>query len=350
MRAFRIVDWGRAELVDVPVPVPRDDQVLLRVAGAGVCGSDAHMLRMTAGQAPFTPPMTLGHEIAGWVETTGSAVTGWTHGDPVVVYGDGGCGRCRACLASFETCCLQYPGPLAAPGPGIGLDGGMAEFVLVRSKQLVALGGLDPKTAAPLADAGMTAFNAVRRSIAKLAPGTTAVVIGAGGVGLMVTQVLLATTAARVVVVDRDAGSLQLAQDMGAATVLAGDASGHDGGDVRAEVTDAGGGRATAVIDCVGAQATVDLAVALVENRGDLTLVGIAGGVAGVGFGTTAWDVSVSVPFGGSKRDLLDVVALAQRGQAGLPTEIHPLAEAQQTIDRLARGEVRGRAVLDPTT
>jgi alcohol dehydrogenase, propanol-preferring len=344
MKAFRLVDWGRAEIGDVPTPEPRQDQVLVRVAGAGVCGSDVHFLRMSAEEAPpWRPPFTLGHETAGWIEALGESVTGWSVGDPVIVYGGGGCGRCRACLETFETCCLQYPGPATPPAPGLGLDGGMAEYLLVRhSRHLVALGDLDPRTAAPLADAGMTAYNAVRRSIGKLAPGTTAVVIGAGGVGLMATQILRALTAAQIIVLDLDAAKLEQAVAAGAdATALF---------DVGAEGTigEAAAAGVTAVLDCVGTQPTADLATRLVTNRGDLTLIGIGGATVPVAFGSMAWDVSVSIPFGASKLDLVDVVALARAGRAGLPTEICPLSKAQQTIERLARGEIRGRAVLNP--
>ena len=134
----------------------------------------------------MSPPFTLGHENAGWVHALGAGVTGLEPGQPVAVYGPWGCGTCPRCRLGMENYC-ERPDLVDVPGGGggLGLDGGMADLLLVPSaRQLVPLpDGLEPVTAAPLTDAGLTPYHAVRRSWAKLPPGSTAVVIGVGGLG-----------------------------------------------------------------------------------------------------------------------------------------------------------------------
>src|SRR5690606_5589400 len=121
--------------------------------------------------------------------------------EPVAVYGPWGCGRCVRCREGFENYCVNQL-QLAAAGPGLGFDGGMAPYLLVPEQRwLVPLGDLDPVEAAPLAAAGLTPYHAIKRSLPKLGPGSTAVVIGAGGLGHMAVQLLLAMCPAQVVVV-----------------------------------------------------------------------------------------------------------------------------------------------------
>ena len=181
------------------------------------------------GALPWGPPFTLGHENAGWVHKVGEGVTHLELGQPVAVYGAWGCGTCARCQLGMETYCENLPGaPVPGGGGGLGLDGGVAELMLVpSSRHLLPLpDGLDPVHAAPLTDAGLTPYHAVRRSLSKLTPGSTAVVIGVGGLGHLAIQILKATTAARVVAVDTRPEALALAQDCGAdLTVQSGEAA-----------------------------------------------------------------------------------------------------------------------------
>ncbi|HRI96418.1 MAG TPA: alcohol dehydrogenase catalytic domain-containing protein, partial [Nocardioides sp.] len=207
MRALRLENWQTpAVLRDVDVPEPGPGAVLVQVGGAGACHSDLHLMHeFQAGQLPWNPPFTLGHENAGWVHTLGDGVRGLEPGLPVAVVGAWGCGRCARCLADLETYC-DHPelAPVPGGGGGLGLDGGMAEYLLVPdARHLVPLpDGLDPAHAAPLTDAALTPYHAIRRSWSKLTPGSTAVAIGIGGLGHLGVQVLRATTAARVIAVD----------------------------------------------------------------------------------------------------------------------------------------------------
>jgi propanol-preferring alcohol dehydrogenase len=123
MRAFQLTHPGHAEVREVADPEAGPGEVLVKVAGAGVCHSDLHILH--APESLFPTPMTLGHEIAGTVAKVGDGVMGWDVGSPVLVYVAWGCGRCRQCAVGAGNYCEAFPRS-TVPGPGLGRDGGMA--------------------------------------------------------------------------------------------------------------------------------------------------------------------------------------------------------------------------------
>ena len=145
MKAYQLTAWqSQPELREVAVPEPGPGQVLLKVGGAGACHSDLHLMEWPEGTLDFGLPFTLGHENAGWVEALGAGVEGLEIGEAVAVYGPWGCGRCRACRLSAENYC-ERQAEIGAFGGGLGLDGGMAEYMLVpHSRLLLPLGDLDP--------------------------------------------------------------------------------------------------------------------------------------------------------------------------------------------------------------
>src|SRR6478672_12775131 len=215
MRAALLPDY-KADLVidDVPVSDPGPGEVLVRVAGAGLCHSDLHLV---AGEVPVLPtfPWILGHEVSGYVEALGPGAHGFEHGEPVAVYGGWGCGMCRLCLGGEEQLCAT------TSWVGIGQPGGFAEFLVVPSpRHLVPLGDLDPVSSAPLTDAALTPYRAVRRCLPRLVPGTTAIVIGAGGLGQYAVQLLRELSAARVVAVEPSAARRATALELGAHLAL----------------------------------------------------------------------------------------------------------------------------------
>src|SRR5271170_5684592 len=210
MQAFQFVEWQKpGHLNEVSVPEPGPGQVLLKIGGAGACHSDLHLMEMPAGLRSFKLPFTLGHENAGWVEKLGPGATGFAEGDPVIVYGPWGCGLCMNCRMGMENYCEKPGGP--TPGGLGGFDGGMANYLLVPATRfLVPLDNLDPRDAAPLSDAALTSYHAIKRSLHVLGAGSTAVVIGAGGLGQMAIQVLRALSGATTVIaVDTSADKLE---------------------------------------------------------------------------------------------------------------------------------------------
>ncbi len=353
MKALRLMAWkSEPELVEVEEPRPADGQVVVRIGGAGACHSDLHLMHdFDAGLLPWGPPFTLGHENAGWVHALGRGVVGFEIGQPVAVYGPWGCGKCQRCRLGIETYCDN---PLGAPVPGggggLGLDGGMAEFMLVPdARHLIPLpAGLDPVIAAPLTDAGLTPYHAVRRSWAKLPPGSTAVVIGVGGLGHLAVQILKATTAAQVIAVDNRPNALYLAEECGADHALI------SGDTTSAAIKDATDGLgADVVLDFVGADETLALGAASSRMLGDLTLVGIAGGTLPVSFFSVPYELSIQSTYWGSRPELIEVLNLAARGLLRPTITTVPLDQALEAYRRMEAGTVNGRTVVipgDPST
>lgn len=349
MRALRLMEWkSDPVLVELDEPVPGAGQVVIRVGGAGACHSDLHLMReFESGLLPWAPPFTLGHENAGWVHAIGSGVTGLQEGQPVAVYGPWGCGNCVRCRLGIENYCEN---PAAAPAPmgggGLGLDGGMAEFMLVpSSRHLIPLPeGLDPISAAPLTDAGLTPYHAVRRSWAKLTPGTTAVVIGVGGLGHLGVQILKATTAARIIAVDTRAEALALATECGADRTVV------PGPDAVADIRSATEGRgADVVLDFVGSESTMTLGAAAARMLGDLTIVGIAGGTLPVSFFSVPYEVSIQTTYWGTRPELVEVLDLGARGLVRPRIVTYGLDTSMDAYRAMEAGRLEGRAVVVPT-
>ncbi|MDQ0401968.1 NAD(P)-dependent alcohol dehydrogenase [Streptomyces sp. NBC_01723] len=331
------------EVVTVPDPEAGPGQVLLKVTAAGVCHSDIAVMSWPAEAFPYELPLTLGHEGVGTVAALGAGVTGLSEGDAVAVYGPWGCGICAKCAEGKENYCLRADA-LGIRPPGLGRPGSMAEYLLVDDpRHLVPLDGLDPVAAVPLTDAGLTPYHAIKRSLPKLVPGSTAVVIGAGGLGHVAIQLLRALTSARVVALDVSEDKLRLAREVGAHEVVLSDAKAADA--VR-ELT--GGLGAEAVFDFVGVAPTVRTAGAVAAVEGDVTLVGIGGGSLPVGFGVLPFEVSVTAPYWGSRGELIEVLDLARSGAVSVHTETYALDDAPLAYERLHAGEVNGRAVILP--
>ncbi len=348
MRALRLPGWkSEPELVEVDEPTPGPGQVVVKIGAAGACHSDLHLMHdFEAGAVPWNPPFTLGHENAGWVHTLGDGVTGLEVGQPVAVYGPWGCGTCARCRVGVDPYCENPAGaPVPGGGGGLGLDGGMADYLLVPdARHVVPLpAGLDPVLAAPLTDAGLTPYHAIRRSWPKLGPTSTAVVIGVGGLGHVGVQILKATTAARVIAVDTRDEALRLAEECGA------DLSLRSGEATAQEIRKATGGRgADVVVDCVGADATLALGAAAARTVGDLTIVGIGGGTLPVGFFSVPYEVSIQTTYWGSRPELIEVLELGARGLVRPKASTYDLEDAVTAYRKMADGTLEGRAVIVP--
>jgi propanol-preferring alcohol dehydrogenase len=343
MRAFQFVELQKpAELREVAVPEPGPGEVLIKIGGAGACHSDLHILETPANTPGMSLPFTLGHENAGWVEKLGSGATGFAVGDPVIVYGPWGCGSCANCRVGMENYCESA---VKGGAGGLGRDGGMANYMIVPSTRfLLPLGTLDPREAAPLTDAALTSYHAVKRSLHLLGPGSTAVVIGAGGLGQMAIQVLKAlSAAATVVAVDTSPDKLATAKKMGADEVLA---SG-DGAVKRIKDITRGQG-ANLVLDIVGAKPTLETAAQISRVLGHVTIVGLGGGALPVNFHSPAKECSVASPYWGSIPELMEVVSLAQAGKIRMLVEQFSLERASEAYHLLHDGKIQGRAVITP--
>ncbi|MFD4227512.1 NAD(P)-dependent alcohol dehydrogenase [Streptomyces sp. NPDC058545] len=346
MRAVRLTAWGQEPtLTEVERPVPREAEVLVRVDAAGLCHSDVHVVDGAAGALPYRPPFTLGHEVAGHIAALGPDTDGPVIGDRVVVYGPWGCGACARCAAGLENYCDRRS-DLGWHGVGLGRDGGMAEYLLVPSAHhLVQIGDLPAEQAAPLSDAGLTSYHAIAGLRHALGEGTTAAVIGVGGLGHLAIQILRATTPSRVLAVDIREEALALAERSGAqfGTLMKADTA-------RVLRTRTGGVGVDAVLDFAGTTATLELAAEVLRPGGELAVVGSGGGRLVVRKpGALPPGLRLSLPFWGTIPELTEVISLAQSGALRVETEHFPLSAAPEAFGRLRQGRVRGRAVLGPS-
>lgn len=346
MKALQYVEVGKPPQVrEVPTPEPGPGQVRLRVTAAGACHSDSFVMSLNEEQysAGYPLPMTLGHEGAGIVDMLGEGVTEVAVGDAVAVYGPWGCGRCYQCAQGKENYC-ERAAELGITPPGLGHDGSMAEYMIVDSARfLVPLGDLDPVENVALTDAGLTPYHAIKGSLAKLVPGSTAVVIGAGGLGHVAIQILRALTPATVVALDIDDAKLQLAKDVGAHHAFRSDDT------APAAFRDAtGSAAATAIFDFVGNQATADLGASLRGVETDQVIVGVGAAQVPMGMLASPFDATVRAPYWGSRPELMDVLALARAGRVSVEVERFSLDDAPEAYRRLHEGTLRGRAVVTP--
>jgi propanol-preferring alcohol dehydrogenase len=268
---------------------------------------------------------------------------GLKEGDPVIVYGAWGCGRCRNCRLSAETHC-ENASKLGYWGGGLGRDGAMAEYLLVPSPRLLLPAGkLDPRTAAPLTDAALTPYHAIKRALPSLVPGSTTVVIGVGGLGHVAVQILKAVSATTVVACDVAKDKLALARQVGASEALV-----SDDGAVQRVKDLTGGLGAEVVLDFVGSDSTLKLGAQMNRSLGQYHLVGLAGGHLSFGFGALPFDTTINVPYWGTAVELMEVLALAEQGKISVHTESFTLRQAPEVYQRLREGQIAGRAVVNP--
>ncbi|MDL9935978.1 NAD(P)-dependent alcohol dehydrogenase [Gordonia sp. ABSL1-1] len=346
MKAIQIVKPEHPpELREIDKPAPGPGQVLLKVTAAGACHSDDFVLNLPPDNFAYPLPMTLGHEGAGVVAETGSGVSGVSDGDAVAVYGPWGCGVCHFCSRGLENYCSRAAELGIAP-PGLGSAGAMAEYMIVDdARHLVPLGDLDPVHAVPLTDAGLTPYHAIKPSLPKLVGGSTAVVIGAGGLGHVGIQLLRHLTPSRIIALDVSAEKLAFAREVGAHETVLSDADAV--ANVRRIVGNDG---ATAVFDFVGYQPTIDTALGVVGTMGDVVIVGIGDGVAAakVGFFAQPYEVSVRSPYWGARDELIEVLDLARDGVLEVAVERFSLDDGLEAYRRLAANDLRGRAVVVP--
>lgn len=345
MRAVVFTDYQTfPSLQDVDRPSPGPGEVLLKVAGAGACHSDVAIYREFSEGAPgsLPPSFVLGHENAGWVEELGSGVSGITVGDAYLVYGPVGCGHCRMCSRGQDTYC-ENAASMPYLGVGLGRDGGMAEYVTVPARNLVPLGDADPVDAAPLSDAGLTPYHAIKLALPNLAGGGRyALVIGLGGLGQIGVQILRALTGATVIATDLKPEAMAQAEAEGAVTVPGGD----DQVEAIREIT--GGRGVDAAFDFVGATPTIRTAQACMAQGSRLTVVGIANGVTEWSFFGTPWESTITNTYWGTIEDLYEVVDMYRAGQIRPEVERYAMDDALEAYRRLEEGELSGRAVVVP--
>lgn len=342
MKAARLVEYNRPlRLEQVPEPEIRGPHdVVVRIGGAGVCHTDLHLMQGVWAEALGVPlPYTLGHENAGWVHAVGPAVTSVKVGDPVIVHPVATCGSCLACRRGEDMHCdnLVFP--------GLTTDGGFAEYLRTNDRALIKLPeGIEPADVAPYADAGITAYRAVRKVAPLTRPGTMAVIIGVGGLGHIAVQLMRELGNAKILVVDTNERRLQMGLELGAA-------HGIRGGDEKAveEVRRLTGGRgADVVIDFVGNDVTHRQGVAMLRKGGTYSVVGYGGQVSVPSLAMISNEFTILGNLVGNYSELWELMQLHAQGKVKLYTTRYGLDEVNGVLEQLERGRVNGRAVLVP--
>ena len=344
MKAARLHNYNEylnVDEVDEPQATGPLD-VIVRIGAAGLCRTDIHIKdgdwREVQEMEGVQLPYTLGHENAGWVHEVGSAVTNVEVGDAVVMHPLITCGLCRACRAGDDMHCVE------GVFPGLFVDGGFADFLKTHARSVIKLPeGVEPKDIAAHADAGLTAYHAVKKAKDILYPGTTAVVIGAGGLGHIGIQCLKALTPAEIVVVDKSEAALELASNIGADhTIVA------DGNEVDTVTEITNGMGAEAVIDFVAEQGVEKTAPQMVREAGTYYVVGYGGTLDVPTQTMIITELNIVGNLVGTYNDLAELMTLAGQGKVTLHTSEYPLDAVNDAMVDLENGELRGRGILIP--
>ena len=324
---------------DVPEPkIESPSDVIVRIGGAGVCRTDLHVIEgLWHPRVSVKLPYIMGHENAGWVEAVGSGVDSVKKGDPVI---------CHPLLSKGNTLAARRGNDMHAGGafPGIDSNGGYAELLKTGERALIKLPRtLAPKDVAPHADAGLTAYHAAKKASRHLQPGEFVAVIGVGGLGHIGIQALKALCAAEIIAVDRSDTALNLARECGAEHTVKGDANAAD-----AVLALTNGGGAQAVIDFVGEGDSVASGLKMTANAGYYYIVGYGGKVEIPTMDMIVSEKTIVGNLVGSYPDLVELMALADRGLVKLATKEYRLSDANTALQDLRDGKVKGRAVLLP--
>ena len=347
MKAARLYEYdehiGTEPLKLEEVEEPKADgplDVIVRIGGAGLCRTDLHIIEgqwapLVGIELPYTP----GHENAGWVHEVGSAVSNVEVGDAVIVHPHITCGLCRACRAGDDMHCVN---PLF---PGIDTDGGMADLLKTNARSVVKLpNGVEPQDVAAHADAGLTAYHAVKKAAPRLYPGTRAVVIGAGGLGHIGIQSLKAITAAEIIVVDRSEEALDVAKRLGADETVVADGSHVD---KVTEMTDGNG--AEIVLDFVGEMGAEKDGWNMTARAGSHYIIGYGGTVEIPTIDIISTERNIIGNLVGTYNDLAELMTLQAQGKVTLETNTYSLDAVNDAIDDLNNGRIPGgRGILIP--
>jgi propanol-preferring alcohol dehydrogenase len=337
VRAYRVIAPGYGELTEVRQPHPGPGEIVLRVSAAGVCHSDV-FIRNALPALQMRLPVTLGHEVVGTVAELGPGVHQWQVGQQLAAYVLRGCGLCAPCRRGRDNLCRH-----GYQGLGTHFDGGMADYVLLRADAVADAGGMDPVAAAPLTDAGLTAFHAVNTLDYDEDPARI-LVIGIGGLGHLALQMVASRVPAEIIAVDRDPARLELARRLGATHALLAD------GEETSLILDLAGGREVdAVLDFVGTDATLALATAVTNRGSQVVVAGLGGGVIrfeALSVSTFFPEIALRRVSAGSRPELSQVLELGRAGSLRTETVMFPLEKADVAIDAVNAGSVIGRAVL----
>jgi propanol-preferring alcohol dehydrogenase len=335
MKAFRVNQWGDGgRLEDVEIPEPGANQVRLKLAANGICHSDIYLLKewkASPSHLDIQLPITIGHEPAGYIDKLGDGVTGLKIGEPMIVT-ISGCGNCYYCSIGRNQYCLKRGKQV-----GMGLNGANAEYFIAPANALVSTQGIDMAKAAPLTDAGLTSYHAIKRVMHLLVPGSRVAVIGIGGLGHMALQILKATTNAHIIAYARSQKSLDFALSLGADEAR--DSTKDDSFEAMS---------VDVVLDFVGSATTIAQGASMIRPLGHVVLVGRGEGIFEYKHNSLPYGATMSTTFGGSKFELIELIDLAKKGLVEAHITKYKLDDIEEAYKLLQEGKIQGRGVIIP--
>jgi D-arabinose 1-dehydrogenase-like Zn-dependent alcohol dehydrogenase len=350
MKSLRVEEHGKPLVAaETEMPELQGAEVLLKVKAAGICHTDLHLWeggydlgggnRLNVADRGIDLPMTMGHEVAGTVVDVGPEGDKSVIGKDCVAYPWLGCGECSTCTRGQENLCLK-PRSL-----GVFTPGGYAEYtVLPDAKYCIEHEGIPADQAALLACSGVTTYSAIRKfgDVLKDEP---LVILGAGGLGLMALSLVQALGFKGAIMVDIDSKKLEAAVEAGALHVV--DSSADDAAQQIIELT---GGGAQAVLDLVGAEPTINLAIASVARAAQIVVCGLYGGELRVALPFVPMrPLNIRGSWVGNLAELKELIALVQeKGIAPVPVTECSLYHANDALMDLKDGKLVGRAILKP--
>ncbi len=344
MKALLLSQYNQLDIADLPAPEPGPDEILVRVAACGICGSDVHGYDGTSGRR--IPPIVMGHEAAGIVASTGSGVKNFKAGDRVTFDSTVYCGECEFCRQGEINLCNNRQ----VVGVSCGdyrRAGAFAEYVVVPQRIAYHLpDALEFKEAAML-EAVSVALHAVR--VSEMKGGETALVIGAGMIGLLTLQAAKAAGATKVLVADIDRTRLETAKNIGADETLL-----LSGNDLVQEILRQTGGRGVdLVLEAVGRQETIAASIASVRKGGTVTLIGNISPEIKIPLQAVVSRqirLQGSCASSGEYPQAMELLANGKIKVKSLITAVAPLKDGPQWFERLHAGEPNlMKVVLDPS-
>ena len=347
MRAARLYDYDpqmnvELKMEEVKAPtINRPDEVVVKVGAAGLCRTDLHIIEgvwkdiMDVDGALL--PYIMGHENAGWVEDVGSGVTSVKPGDAVICHPHRSCGICLNCRYGEDMHCEN------GLFPGLGLDGGFADYFLTNERALIKLNpNVTPLEVAPMADAGITAYRAAKKAAKLLRPGAYCVLVGIGGLGHIALQSLQAISGCRTIAVDQEPAAQKLAKDLGADHVLSG---GPEAVDHVMEIT---GGGAHVVMDFVGELGVENECWKMVRQGGQMFVIGYGGQIEVPTVHMVIQEINIGGSLVGNFTELVELMELNADGKVKMHYSEYKLDNINQAIDDFKNRRFAGRGVLVP--
>lgn len=347
MKAAKLYEYDPAMNVQLkienspPPTINGPDEVIVKVGAAGLCRTDLHIIEGVWKDIMDVEnnllPYIMGHENAGWVEDVGSNVKSVKPGDAVICHPLRTCGICLSCRYGDDMHCAN------GLFPGLGLDGGFAEYFLTSERSLIKLNpNITPLDVAPMADAGITAYRAAKKAAKLLRPGAYCAIVGVGGLGHIALQCLREISGCRIIAIEREEPARKLCKGWGADFVL-------DGGpNVIEEVKEITGGGAEVVIDFVGELGVENVCWQMARSGGQLYVVGYGGKIEVPTVHLVVEEVNIGGSLVGNFTELVELMELNADGKVEMHYTEYSLDNINTALDDFKNRKFTGRGVIVP--